>query len=351
MKYFISHNEIENKFAEEFIQLLSMGAGISINNIFCSSLPGCDIKTGKDFVKYIHKELECSDVVFALFSQNYIESSFCMAELGAAWILNKEVIPIIIKGDLEFSQTTALCRNISGIKIYNEKVDDENEGISKIAELIKEHGDRINVPRWAKYRKQFIKNIERLVNEPTEPKVIDIKKYKKILRLNESYKNQIKELQQELINKDKLNEELKNAKTKNDVQKIIDNQNKDLIMEFNQKCNEIKNKLERFPKIVRFAIYRKINLEEISYREARDKYDNNIIRNALDNHYIQDTDNGYEINLDSIKIRNLMEVVNSFVNYINNVSVEVCNFIEQEYEIDADITNKSFWEECIGITF
>lgn len=57
-KYFISHCEIDEKIADEFQKLMILGGGLQEENIFCSSIPGIDIKSGKDFVDYINKELK-----------------------------------------------------------------------------------------------------------------------------------------------------------------------------------------------------------------------------------------------------------------------------------------------------
>lgn len=350
VKIFISHSEIDYKIAEEFVKLLQLGADVHRTSIFCSSLSGMTITKGEDFVKYINKKLGNADIIFALFSQNYIESSFCMAELGACWALNKKVIPIIISKDLQYSDTTALCRNISMLKIADEKIEDENEAITDIADIIKEYNNEFNIKNWAKYRKQFIKNIEDIIKKPAEPKVINYVLYKEQESIILDLKRQKISLQEIIKEKEKQIEQLMRTEDNEERKQIIRDINKNDIEIFEQKCMDFSNFIDTYSKVVQLTLYRNICHEPLYYTEARDKFSSNEIKKELDKKLICDGTNGYALNEENIKIKKIYEELNKFKLYLKKETSEnVWNYVEEHYSLIIDIENIDFWEECLGI--
>ena len=83
MKVFISHAVLDRELASRFVDLLQLGIGISRDLIFFSSYPG-SIPNGEYFVGQILRELNEAQLVIAILSTAYLESQFCVAEVGAA---------------------------------------------------------------------------------------------------------------------------------------------------------------------------------------------------------------------------------------------------------------------------
>jgi len=75
---------------------LKIGLGLEDKDIFCTSLVGTDIRSGEDFKRAIQKELQQCTAVIQIITKLYKESEVCMNEMGAAWILDKPVIPFIL---------------------------------------------------------------------------------------------------------------------------------------------------------------------------------------------------------------------------------------------------------------
>lgn len=93
-KIFISHAVKDKKLVDSFVDLLVSGMNVDYNDIFCSSegrLP-----SGEFFTENIKKHLKESKVVMFLLTPNFFKSKFCLNEMGAAWVLNKKNIPIIV---------------------------------------------------------------------------------------------------------------------------------------------------------------------------------------------------------------------------------------------------------------
>lgn len=83
MKIFISHAAVDHELSVALSDLLVLGAGISQDDIFCSSAKG-SIPNGSYFVDQILQKLNEADLIIALLSKSYFKSSFCLAEAGAA---------------------------------------------------------------------------------------------------------------------------------------------------------------------------------------------------------------------------------------------------------------------------
>lgn len=119
-RVFLSHAYADKKFVEKTIPLFTTALGLVANDIFCSSIEGHGVSKGKNFVDSIRGEVVQADVIIALISPAYLESAFCMAELGAAWALNSVRFPIIVP-PLDFKVMDATLLGIVGVSIDNEE--------------------------------------------------------------------------------------------------------------------------------------------------------------------------------------------------------------------------------------
>jgi len=54
---FISHAVKDKPLVQEIVGLIEEGMGVPEDEIFCSSLDGCGIPSGKNFVMYIKEQL------------------------------------------------------------------------------------------------------------------------------------------------------------------------------------------------------------------------------------------------------------------------------------------------------
>lgn len=102
-KIFISHSQRDMQIVEKFVDLLSY-IGLDNNCLFCSSIPGYNIKQEKgDIYEYIRNEFNNNLFVIFMLSDNYYNSKACLNEMGAAWVLQKKYQSILLPG-FEFSQ-------------------------------------------------------------------------------------------------------------------------------------------------------------------------------------------------------------------------------------------------------
>lgn len=90
---FISHRTTDKEIADMLVDFLS-ASGISRDKIFCSSLPGNDVK--KKISKEVKEALDSSVVNIAILSNNYYKSAYCLNEAGVLWYKEEPVILIAL---------------------------------------------------------------------------------------------------------------------------------------------------------------------------------------------------------------------------------------------------------------
>lgn len=93
-KLFISHCAKDQSEVCRLIDLLTLGMGVCKDDIFCTSINGT-LPIGESFSENIRKALQESEVVLFFITQNFLESKFCLSELGAGWGNFKKLIPFI----------------------------------------------------------------------------------------------------------------------------------------------------------------------------------------------------------------------------------------------------------------
>lgn len=122
-KVFISHAAADHCLVDLLINFL-VDIGIPKDDIFCTSIYG-SLESGQNFILQIKDNVQDSMAVLLLLSERFFLSYFCLAELGAAWALNQNIIPIIVPpiSNLEYNNTPLLSihyLNISHINFVEE---------------------------------------------------------------------------------------------------------------------------------------------------------------------------------------------------------------------------------------
>lgn len=97
-KIFISHSSKDINYVKSIVEMLE-DIGLRKNHIFCSSFPEYGIPAGQDIYKYLKKQFNDYNlkIIFVL-SKNYYESVASLNEMGAAWILKKDALSILVPG-------------------------------------------------------------------------------------------------------------------------------------------------------------------------------------------------------------------------------------------------------------
>jgi hypothetical protein len=95
-KVFISHASEDLATVARFVHLLEDGLGFARVDIKCSSLPGYGFPAGSPFRDDIRDLVESADAVVALISPAFMDSPYCLGEIGIAWGLRKQIVSLLL---------------------------------------------------------------------------------------------------------------------------------------------------------------------------------------------------------------------------------------------------------------
>lgn len=154
-KIFISHAAKDKAIIEEIIELIE-SIGISSDQIFCSSFEGYGISLGENFLEQIKKELSSDVLVFFVLTENFYESKVCLCEMGAAWALSKDHIPIVIP-PLTYSDIQAVIPLTQGLVVNDAaKLNSFKDKLENDFEI----ENRLSFSSWERKRDRFIRDID-----------------------------------------------------------------------------------------------------------------------------------------------------------------------------------------------
>ena len=114
-KIFISHASKDKDIVEDLIDLLEE-IGVEPHQIFCSSFEGYGIPLGENFLETIKAQLTNDSLVLFVLTEHFYQSAVCMCEMGAAWVLSKKHIPIVVP-PLDYADIRGVIPNTQGLKI------------------------------------------------------------------------------------------------------------------------------------------------------------------------------------------------------------------------------------------
>lgn len=164
-KIFISHASADKVVIDGFVDVIQSGGNISVDDIFCSSVDGCEIDTGEKFIEVIVSKLTAADLVILMLSPNFYASSFCLAEMGAAWAIATQVFPFVFAGaprdpGVVFSKLKSQLLDDAGLDALHERLVDDG------------FMDRARTKRWNAKKAIFLGKLQGLLAAVPEPAIV-----------------------------------------------------------------------------------------------------------------------------------------------------------------------------------
>ncbi|WP_158231016.1 toll/interleukin-1 receptor domain-containing protein [Rhodopirellula bahusiensis] len=342
---FVSHAAADELLVDAFVDLLETGLGLRADRIFCSSLDGMGIPSGKNFKDYIRTEIESPKVVILMLSPNYFASQFCLCELGAAWILAHAVIPILIPPS-DFHDMKAVLSGVQGRRIA------ENSDLSEIRdELVVTLGLEQKTARWEAKKRQFIEKLPMLLDELPNPKMVDSARYEE---LQSQYEDGVNELTQAYDQLDDLKRQLEAVKKLKDAEEVaeFEIEESDDWDTFAILCQEAKSCLNKLPLIVREVAYHELTNREYRVPDSwGDRTSGDSVREAEQEDFLEIDSNGeILLNREDPTVSFCISAVNKAAEFAEGQigSHEVDDrFFEQyaeKYGHQLKFASKRFWE-------
>ena len=93
VRVFVSHSDADTVFARKLRNLLFQRANAQV---FTTE----ELSAGERWETKLRHELAAADVVVALLTPASVDSSWVLHEIGAAWALEKPIIPVVTRRDV-----------------------------------------------------------------------------------------------------------------------------------------------------------------------------------------------------------------------------------------------------------
>lgn len=174
-RIFISHARLDAELARALHELLRLGADVSSQEIFCSSVDGTGIPLGRDFAAHIREQMTDAALVVQLITPAYMESAFCLCELGAQWALAREGFPIVVP-PASGANVQAVLRSVQVGRI------DHGPDLDKLFETVCRRFERDrDVVTWNAQRERFLAELPRRLRALAPARAVDAVTYKRTL--------------------------------------------------------------------------------------------------------------------------------------------------------------------------
>ncbi len=147
-RVFFSHASRDFEVVSALVETLRMGVGLREEDYFCSDLPGTGVKPGQDFVDRIREELHGTELVVEIITPSYLESGFCLCELGGLWVTMKQNFPLLVAPSRR-EDLTGVLGNVHA-PYLEEGLDDLADAVAGVI------GRKTGLSSWSRAKDKFL---------------------------------------------------------------------------------------------------------------------------------------------------------------------------------------------------
>lgn len=339
---FISHAVADKPLVDNLYNLLQTGCDIRSDDLVCTSVDGAGIKTGDDFVEWIKGKLKDADFFILVVTPNYFASKFCMAEMGAAWALDKKVFPIVIPN---------IPREIGIVMLGKQTAEMSNAGLDElrdeIAKIFQEAGK--STPRWNIQKLIFIDEMPSIIAKLPAPSLVERTAFKYEQEKVTASVGLMQELRMQIAG---LNEQIAVLETLKDKDAVQEIKFKSLPSndQYIALLENVKEELSGYSSVEIRCLYESFTTEDWwcpSVDTWRDReYE---INTALKSNWIhrRSDENYYRINKSHPRYKTAITAIENLWDYIGTMDKRLKNSIEEREKYEIDIQNLEYWSKAI----
>lgn len=341
---FISHATKDKIIIDAFVDKILHGAlSVPIDEIFCVSTDGTKITSGDNWRESIRHNIVNAKIIFLIITPNYKESEICLNEMGAAWVTEAVVLPVIVE-PINYKSVGAIQEPSQIEKLLDEKSLDRIKDI--VQEELKIPSEKIKSDRWTSKKNEFLIKSQKYLAENKFQIPLDRIKFEEILESNIGLKKTIESLIEDKDKLERLIEKLKAAKDKEDVKKIIAETSSFTDVEnFKDLIESVKAILDKNHGIINGVIFKTYTRKSITI-----KWDNykEVIDEAIANDFIDDElDANWSSTKEMMELEKALDNLRTFIG--SDLTEDFIGYYEENYNAPFDIGNKKFWEEVLDV--
>jgi hypothetical protein len=338
---FVSHAVADQPLASLFTKLLKEAIGVPSKSIFCSSVAGHGIPLGENFNDYMKNKIQKPKLVFLLMTPSYMESAFCLMELGAAWAQSSKTIPIVVP-PVSFEQVTKTLGLIQALKI-----EDSEAGLNKLRQAVKSSGITLESRTdddWDDKRKQWRKESRTAIKTLKGATKVAIEEHKQLQDERDKLKTEVAALEAQLDGATDTIDELCKTKDAAEVREVMRRKegNGEIEAEFQELLNAVENAMPNAASVVKRHIvmdhYGKAG--SIDWSNDRPEFETAIQRNLL-------TTEDYAVRWGSTKLSKLDKALRELDIFLDTEGKELASRLGDDVCVEAD--DIEFWKEHLSI--
>jgi hypothetical protein len=341
---FISHAAADKELIDKFFDLLQLGCEFRTEDIFCTSIDGAGIQIGADFVAWIDKSLTKSKTVILMISENYLNSRFCIAEMGAAWALDKNVFPIIIP---------PVPRAVGGVLHSTQSARLNEQGLDDLRDiLIKHHQDTvITTARWTAKKDEFLEKLPALLEQLPQAKMITAELFEKEKVKTQGYRELLESEQEKTADLQKLVDKLKPLKDVEAVKEII-RESQPENERYEKFTSDLIEQLSGLSNVEVRCLYAHISGEEWTPSDELSPEDMREVNRAVQKEWVNEVDgmayHYIEINEVHPRSSKFIEIFHEFSEFFESeMSSTFFDSLQEEVGYIVNPTNMEYWEEVL----
>ena len=337
---FVSHAVADTKLAQLLTDFLKEAIGVPHDEIFCSSVAGHGVPVTEDFNKYMKQQIQHPELVLLLMTPAYMESSFCLMELGAAWAQSHKTLPIVVP-PVSFSEVTKTLGLIQALDITKPSaVIDIRKAVKANKITLEKRDDHV----WEIKKTEWVKNSKKVVAKLKGSTKVAAEDHQIALDTISEHLDEIRGLEKLVDDKEILIEKLKGVKDKTAVNAILKEAAGDEDPEeiFDELMTDVKSSLPSVARVVQMHIlmdhYGKA--AKIDWFNERQEFEDAIQRNVLRN------DEGTSVAWDKKSLPKLQKALSALDEFLS--SEEGRAFSDSRpAAAPTDSDDREFWEQYI----
>lgn len=321
--------------------ILGNGCEVSKSDIFCTTLPGMKIPAGTpNYIEAIRKEVKKPDLVILVISPNYLESKFCLCELGAAWALGLPLFPFVVPPLKKSEVKVTLAVTQSGLITDSDFLDEFRDKVKEF------HSTSVTTGAWNAAKDAFLKVIPRIIAALPAPETV-------AKSLLDKAQQDFAQATEEIVKRDTEIEKLtahiaalEKVKDKAGVAKVRAEYSDDAA-ELASLIKEAKTALKKLQSATPYVLFCDIKGDPAIFNSSN----NSQVDRAVDANEIRYDDPGFRPNFDKIKVANASEAIEALNEFIQDTDhQEALDDFQEEEDTELDLYDFGCWQKLFQVS-
>ncbi len=342
-KLFISHAAADKKLADQLVDLLQTGVDVPRGQIFCTSLEGMGVPKGTTFVEWIRQELVDASLVIALITPNYLDSVFCLCELGATWATQTGFYPLIVPPVAYEDLKAVLVGCQVGVADDESDLDDMYEQAKTAA------ATGPSTARWNQKKRTFITRVRRHSAAATRPRPT-VDEAQRLREAVEALEAELAEATETIDDQADVIEQFRQGGNASPGV-VLSKSTKGQLAGLDGLCSEAADQLAVLPQVVREAMYQKHIGNDLIVDGGKDPGKVDDAHDAYERGYLKgDPDEGtFAPDADNQDVEDAANALSELDYYISELPTAAQKAYRTANRYSPDLAKRTFWEDNLGL--